>query len=86
MAIKRKTVTYLKELTADVVKAQSTLMEAGEMLDSATFDLASLDIDTIRTDINHVKRIYDDCNNHRIEVNRALVAFKNACDKYKEFF
>ena len=86
MPIKRKTVTYLNQLTQDVNEKQMSLGDAGDRLDGATFDLSNLDIDTIRTDVDHVKRLYDSCNECRVEVNRALVAFKNACDKYKEFF
>ena len=86
MPIKRKTVTYLNQLTDDVDETQQALGLASEYLESATFELCTLDVDEIRTNTDHVGGLYEACLVAQHEFNHAMVAFKNACDKYKEFF
>ena len=78
--------TYLNQLRRDVQDVLDDIQQTGVDLDSACYDLSQIHPHDVKTDDDRVKVLYDNVQDTHKKLFNLLIQFKQARDKYREFF
>ena len=78
--------TYLNQLRRDVQDVLDDIQQTGVDLDSACYDLSQIHPHDVKTDDDRVKVLYDNVQDTHKKLFNLLIQFKQARDKYLEFF
>ena len=82
----RKTVTELSRIKDDVSRSREDLHNCSEALETECFDITTMNMDDIRTDVDYHKYILKNIRRLTREVNKAAKVHEAAVIKYREFF